>query len=225
MSEKSKQLREMLFNKKENGVDFMSAEELALCDEFCEGYKAFLAENKTEREIAAWVEKVAQNNGFQPFDAFGDALEAGDKVYYANRGKSIILCVKGKRSIKDGVRISAAHIDSPRLDLKQCPVYEQEELAVNAALVSQYLQDGEIAEDFALYYDLFSKYHDDYKIGDILQGTVDATILRRARMAPFDERIALVNLLLDAISTEVHDVEATETALRELRAKLEQDMA
>ena len=128
MSEKAKQLREMLFNKKENGVDFMSEEELNLCDEFCEGYKEFLYECKTEREVAAWVERVAQNNGFAPFDAFGDALEAGDKVYYANRGKSVILCVKGRRSIKDGVRISAAHIDSPRLDLKQCPVYEQEGL-------------------------------------------------------------------------------------------------
>ena len=128
MSEKSKQLREMLFNKKENGVDFMSAEELAVCDEFCEGYKEFLFENKTEREVAAWVEDVARNNGFTPFDEFGGALEAGDKVYYANRGKAIILCVKGKRSIKDGVRISAAHIDSPRLDLKQCPIYEQEGL-------------------------------------------------------------------------------------------------
>ncbi|MBQ7739724.1 MAG: aminopeptidase [Eubacterium sp.] len=128
MSEKSKQLREMLFNKKENGVDFMDSAELSACDEFCEGYKEFLAENKTEREVAAWIENVARNNGFVKFDEFGAPLEAGEKVYYANRGKSVILCVKGKRSIKDGVRISAAHIDSPRLDLKQCPVYEQDGL-------------------------------------------------------------------------------------------------
>ena len=126
MSEKSKQLREMLFNDKKNGVDVMSAEELAACDEFCEGYKEFLYECKTEREVAAWVEEVALNNGFVKFDAFGDAPQAGDKIYYANRGKSVILCVKGKRSIKDGVRIAAAHIDSPRIDLKQCPVYEQD---------------------------------------------------------------------------------------------------
>lgn len=128
MSEKTKQLKEMLFNDKKNGVDFMSEEELNLCDEFCEGYKEFLESCKTEREIAAYVESLAQNNGFLKFDEFGDRLEAGDKVYYANRGKSVILCVKGKRSIKDGVRISAAHIDSPRLDLKQCPVYEQDGL-------------------------------------------------------------------------------------------------
>jgi aspartyl aminopeptidase len=126
MSEKAKQLKEMLFNDKKNGVDFMSSDELAVCDEFCEGYKEFLGDCKTEREVATYVEALAQTNGFVKFDEFGDTLNAGDKIYYANRGKAIILCVKGKRSIKDGVRISAAHIDSPRLDLKQCPVYEQE---------------------------------------------------------------------------------------------------
>lgn len=128
MSEKVKQLKDMLFNKKECGIDFMTDDELKECDDFCEGYKEFLSTCKTEREVAAWVEDLAQANGFQKFDEFGDTLEPGAKVYYMNRGKSIILCVKGKRSIKDGVRISAAHIDSPRLDLKQCPVYEQEGL-------------------------------------------------------------------------------------------------
>lgn len=128
MSEKTKQLKEMLFNKKENGVDFMSSEELERCDEFCEDYKDFLFNCKTEREAAAWAEKIAQTNGFVKFDEFGDSLEAGEKVYMSNRGKAIILCVKGKRSIKDGVRIVAAHIDSPRIDLKQCPVYESDGL-------------------------------------------------------------------------------------------------
>lgn len=128
MSEKTKQLKEMLFNEKKNGVDFMSEEELGICDEFCEGYKEFLGDCKTEREVAAYVEGVAHSNGFVRFDEFGDTLNAGDKVYYSNRGKAIILCVKGRRSIKDGVRIAAAHIDSPRLDLKQCPVYEQDGL-------------------------------------------------------------------------------------------------
>ena len=126
MSEKTKQLKEMLFNQKENGIDVFTEDELNACDEFCEGYKEFLGTHKTEREVAAYVEDVAQKNGFVKFDEFGGALNAGDKVYYANRGKAIILCVKGKRSIKDGVRISAAHIDSPRLDLKQCPIYEQD---------------------------------------------------------------------------------------------------
>lgn len=126
MSEKTKQLKEMLFNQKKNGIDVFTEDELNACDEFCEGYKEFLGTHKTEREVAAYVEDVAQKNGFVKFDEFGGALNAGDKVYYANRGKAIILCVKGKRSIKNGVRISAAHIDSPRLDLKQCPIYEQD---------------------------------------------------------------------------------------------------
>lgn len=126
MSEKTKQLKEMLFNQKKNGIDVFTEDELNACDEFCEGYKEFLGTHKTEREVAAYVEDVAQKNGFVKFDEFGGALNPGDKVYYANRGKAIILCVKGTRSIKDGVRISAAHIDSPRLDLKQCPIYEQD---------------------------------------------------------------------------------------------------
>ncbi|MDE6154919.1 MAG: aminopeptidase, partial [Eubacterium sp.] len=126
MSEKTKaqELKEKLFYKKENGVDFMSDEELKVCDEFCEGYKKFLFENKTEREFAKSALELAKANGFEEFDKFGEELKAGDKVYYFNRGKAIILCVKGTRPVKDGVRISAAHIDSPRLDLKQCPVYE-----------------------------------------------------------------------------------------------------
>ena len=126
MSEKTKaqELKELLFYKKENGVDFMSDEELKLCDEFCEGYKKFLFENKTEREFAASALALAKENGFKEFDKLGTPLNAGDRVYYFNRGKAIILCVKGKRSVRDGVRISAAHIDSPRIDLKQCPVYE-----------------------------------------------------------------------------------------------------
>ena len=130
MSENSaKELQKLLFNKKENGVDFMSEEELNACDDFCEGYKSFLFENKTEREVAAWAEETAKQAGFVKFDEFGAPLKPGDKVYVANRGKAIILCVKGKRPINEGVRIAAAHIDSPRVDLKQCPVYEENSMA------------------------------------------------------------------------------------------------
>lgn len=124
MSDATKELRERLFYKKQNGVDFMSEQELKACDEFCEGYKSFLFENKTEREFAKSALALAKENGFKKFDKFAGKLNAGDKVYYFNRNKAIILCVKGTRPIIDGVRISAAHIDSPRLDLKQVPVYE-----------------------------------------------------------------------------------------------------
>ena len=127
---KGQQLQELLFNKRENGVDFMDDAELGVCDDFCEGYKDFLYRCKTEREAAAQALDQARAAGFLPFDEFGDQLEPGAKVYKMNRGKAIILCVKGKRSIKDGVRIAAAHIDSPRIDLKQRPVYEDNGLAL-----------------------------------------------------------------------------------------------
>ena len=125
----AKELKEKLFYKKENGTDVLSAEELKVCDEFCEGYKAFLYNCKTEREVSKWAEETAALAGFKPFNAFGDPLKAGEKVYVMNRGKAIMLCVKGKKPINEGVRISAAHIDSPRVDLKQCPVYEDGSIA------------------------------------------------------------------------------------------------
>lgn len=124
MSESTKELKKKLFYKKENGVDFMSDDELKVCDDFCEGYKKFLFENKTEREFCASALELARANGFKEYDKHGEALKAGDKVYYLNRDKALILCVKGKRPVSDGVRIIASHIDSPRIDLKQVPVYE-----------------------------------------------------------------------------------------------------
>lgn len=124
----AKVLQEKLFYEKKHGCEVMDDHELALCDDFCEGYKEFLFQNKTEREVAAWAEQTARENGFTPFDEFGGELEPGARVYCNNRGKSLILCVKGKRPINEGVRIAAAHIDSPRLDLKQCPVYEESQL-------------------------------------------------------------------------------------------------
>ena len=129
MSKSAKELKEFLFNKNENGAEIMSESELKACDEFCEGYKEFLFKCKTEREVAAWAKEEAEKAGFKPFDEFGKPLKAGEKVYAANRGKAIILCVKGKKPINEGVRISAAHIDSPRIDLKQRPVYEDGSLA------------------------------------------------------------------------------------------------
>ena len=130
MSEKSaKELKKLLFNDKKNGFDFLSDEELETCNTFAEGYKDFLFNCKTEREVAAWAKEAAEASGFRRFDEFGKPLSAGEKVYVANRGKAIILCVKGKKPINEGVRIAAAHIDSPRVDLKQCPIYEDGSMA------------------------------------------------------------------------------------------------
>lgn len=95
--------------------------------------------------------------------------------------------------------------------------YAHEGLKVEGALIAQYLQDRDVAEDFSLYFELFAKYEDDYKVADILAGTFDASIADRARKAPFDERIALVNLLLATITEELHEADAAEQALRAVR--------
>ncbi|MBQ4365364.1 MAG: aminopeptidase, partial [Clostridia bacterium] len=120
-------LRERLSMKNEH---FMKdhGDELSAADAFCEGYKVFLQRAKTERECNCAVIEKAKSRGFVPFDPFG-SYRCGDKVYLDNRGKSVILCVFGKKSVSEGLRIVASHIDSPRLDLKPTPLYEDTELA------------------------------------------------------------------------------------------------
>ncbi len=96
---------------------------------YAEGYKTFLDEGKTEREVCSYVVKAAEAQGFKPFE-WGMKLKAGDKVYYDNRGKNVYLIRIGKADVaKEGIRILASHIDSPRIDLKQVPLYESENIA------------------------------------------------------------------------------------------------
>lgn len=91
---------------------------------FSEGYKKFLDGSKTERDASELAKKLAEENGFKPF-SFSEKLKAGDKRYFVNRGKNIFLIKIGKKDVaKDGVRIMVAHVDSPRLDLKPNPVFE-----------------------------------------------------------------------------------------------------
>ncbi|MBP1542648.1 MAG: aminopeptidase, partial [Oscillospiraceae bacterium] len=123
----AKELKEKLFMGKKNAVKRMSDAELKKCDKFCEGYKKFLDIAKTEREATTYIESEAMAKGFVKFDR-NASYKAGDKVYYVNREKSVILAVIGKEPIENGVNLLAAHIDSPRLDLKQCPLYEKDEV-------------------------------------------------------------------------------------------------
>ena len=95
---------------------------------FCEGYKKFLDEGKTERECVRYAVKLLEKNGYRPFEA-GASYQAGDKVYYVNRGKSLIATTFGRLPLEEGLRINGAHIDSPRLDLKPNPMYEKDEIA------------------------------------------------------------------------------------------------
>ncbi len=95
---------------------------------FCEGYKEFLNAGKTERECVRTAVQLLKKAGYKEFDVKA-SYEPGDKVYYVNRGKSLIATTFGKKPLTDGLRINGAHIDSPRLDLKPNPVYEKEDVA------------------------------------------------------------------------------------------------
>lgn len=125
---KAKELQEKLFMKKKNSGLIMSETELEAADKFCDGYKRFLDDGKTEREVVKAAIALAEKAGFSEFDS-GKKYGAGDKVYLNNRGKALILSIIGKEDIEKGVNILAAHIDSPRLDLKQNPLYEDAEMA------------------------------------------------------------------------------------------------
>ncbi len=125
---RAKALREQLAYAPKNGGKTLSEEEIAASDRYCEGYKQFLNAAKTEREAVTQAVQMAEQAGFRPFTP-GMALQAGDKIYVNNRGKALLLAVIGTRPITDGVTIAAAHIDSPRLDLKPNPLYEDSELA------------------------------------------------------------------------------------------------
>ena len=98
--------------------------------DYAEGYKKFLDVAKTEREACSAVEKAAIEQGYKPFK-FGQKLQAGDKVYYNNRNKNIYLIKVGTEDVaENGIRIIASHIDSPRIDLKQVPLYETDGIAL-----------------------------------------------------------------------------------------------
>ena len=131
MSEKKsygEQLREKLLYPRKNGYDRLCAGEVEKMEEYCRGYKAFLNSAKTERESVDRTVELAQAAGFKPYER-GMRLQPGDKVYRINRGKALMLAVMGKQGMEHGVNIAAAHVDSPRLDLKPNPLYEEDELA------------------------------------------------------------------------------------------------
>lgn len=97
--------------------------------DYAEGYKKFLGECKTEREACAYIVEEAEKKGYKPFD-FSEKVKKGDKLYYNNRGKAVFIIKIGTGDVKkDGIRIVGSHIDNPRLDLKQVPLYEDNGVA------------------------------------------------------------------------------------------------
>ena len=90
---------------------------------YAEGYKNFLDVAKTERESVTEGIRMAEAEGFRPYE-FGMEIKVGDKLYYNNRGKNLFLFTIGSEDITNGIRISVAHVDAPRIDLKQVPLFE-----------------------------------------------------------------------------------------------------
>ena len=112
-----------LLYKRTNFYDVADESEIKAAYDYCEGYKTYLDEGKTEREAVKYSIKLAEAQGYKPY-AFGMEIKAGDKYYYNNRGRNLYLFKIGSEDINNGIRIVASHIDSPRLDIKQVPVYE-----------------------------------------------------------------------------------------------------
>ena len=119
--------KELLFAPK-NGYDRISDEDLAATEAYCKEYADFISTCKIEREAVDWTIAEAEKHGFQPLVP-GMKLQPGDKVYGNDHGKSVIFAVVGTEPLENGAHICAAHIDSPRLDLKPNPLYEDSELA------------------------------------------------------------------------------------------------
>ena len=124
----TEELRESLLMAPKNGYTKLSAEQREEMNAYAKRYMAFMDAAKTEREATDWAVVEAEKNGFKPFVPGMDA-KPGDKIYYNNRDKAIALAVIGNEPLSAGTNICAAHVDSPRMDLKPNPLYEDSEIA------------------------------------------------------------------------------------------------
>ena len=122
------ELRESLLMAPKNGYARITPEQREEMNAYCRRYMAFMDECKTEREATAWAVREAEKRGYKPF-APGMDVKPGDKIYYNNRDKAIALAVIGTDSLAKGVNICAAHVDSPRMDVKPNPLYEDSQIA------------------------------------------------------------------------------------------------
>ncbi len=120
----TKELSEKLLYRKKSVYEKADNKTVDAAFKYAKGYAAFLDAAKTEREAVCVSVKMAEEKGFKPYK-MGASLKAGDKYYYNNRDKNLFLFVIGSEPIENGIRINAAHIDAPRIDLKQCPLYEE----------------------------------------------------------------------------------------------------
>ena len=124
----NEELKEALLSKPQNGYSQLTPQQREEMNAYCARYAAFMDACKTEREATAWAVAICEENGFKALVP-GMELKPGDKVYKNNRGKSILMAVIGSESLNAGANICAAHVDSPRMDLKPNPLYEDSEIA------------------------------------------------------------------------------------------------
>ena len=124
----TEELRTSLLASNKNGYTRITPEQREEMNAYCKRYMAFMDACKTEREATAWAVTEAEKYGFKPFTP-GMEAKPGDKIYYNNRDKAIALAVIGTESLAKGANICAAHVDSPRMDLKPNPLYEDAEIA------------------------------------------------------------------------------------------------
>ena len=122
------ELKEKLFNKKDNGWETLDSNQKEEVFDLSKKYMDFLNVAKTEREFIKHARKLANENGYKDIMEF-DTLKPGDKIYFVNREKSMYLAIIGEKSIEEGLHIIGSHVDSPRLDLKPNPLYEDTGLA------------------------------------------------------------------------------------------------
>ena len=131
MNEKTKAqlLKEEIMMKPKKGAADYKSDDLKKADDFCVDYKKFLDFSRTEREAVVCSVELAKQHGFVEYDNT-KTYKAGDKVYIVNRDKAVGFAVIGKNGTRDGVKLAIAHIDSPRIDLKPNPLYEDNNLAL-----------------------------------------------------------------------------------------------
>lgn len=124
----TEELRKSLLAEPKNGYTKLTAQQRTEMEDYCKRYAAFMDACKTEREATAWAVAEAEKKGFKPY-TIGMDVKPGDKIYYNNRDKSIALAVIGTEPLSKGANICAAHVDSPRIDIKPNPLYEDAEIA------------------------------------------------------------------------------------------------
>ncbi|MBQ7895238.1 MAG: aminopeptidase [Oscillospiraceae bacterium] len=120
-------LRNTLFYEQKNGYDLIDTQERIAVEDYAKGYIQYLDNSRTEREAVNNAIALAEENGFVEY-SYGMELKPGMKIYKNNRGKALMLAVVGKKPLSEGSVIAGAHVDAPRLDMKQVTMYESDEM-------------------------------------------------------------------------------------------------